>query len=219
MAPNRRRYLALITTAGAVPLAGCGGDDGGGDGGDSAENDDGEDDAADTDDTGGDSGDSDSGDTETATDSREDTSDGSTDSGETAEEEASSDGDGGSDSQPGPDDITGSVDSSVEQLEVAGHEVVSVNVQVRVDVELRNAGEETNIALTHHNFDGELFDADGAPIIRELNTRGPDEDPGPGETGVVEVYLVPEQETVPASYEITVNCDAEDTMFNYCESE
>jgi len=196
MEPNRRQVLALIASTGTVSLAGCsGGDDDGGDG------------------NGGDNGDA---------ESPGDNGGNGGDGGGNGDDSGSGNGDdsgsgNGDDDGSQADEITGTVESSVDEIEVLSHEVVSVNLQVRIDVELRNAGEENNIAFTHHNFEGELFDASGNAILRELNTRGPDENAGAGETRVVTLYLLPESETDPASYEVTINCDARATGFNYCE--
>ena len=142
--------------------------------------------------------------------SRDDDSGGNTDEGDTE-----------SDEQIQPADITGTAQSSVAGLEVVSHEVTAVDTQVRIELELRNAGDENNIALTHHNIESRLFDADGTDILREqAGTRGPESSPSPGESRVVTIYILPEEGTEPASYEITVNCDGvEYDGFSYCESE
>lgn len=217
MAANRRRILALIATAGAGSLAGCsGGDGGGGDNGDDGSSGDSDGDAGNTGENDGSDTGSDGG------DSNEDNGGSSGQSSETDDGGTSDDGgddtdDSDDEMQPGV--ITGTAESSVDQLEVVSHEVKAVDPQVQVDVELRNAGNEENIALTHHNFALELFDADGNAILRDQGTRGPEENTDPDETGVVSVFLLPEPETTPASYEITVNCNTDPSMFNYCEGE
>jgi streptogramin lyase len=117
--------------------------------------------------------------------------------------------------------MTGTAQSSVPELEVVSHEATAVDPQVRIDLELRNAGNDDNIALTHHNIESKLFDADGNEILREQSgTRGPESSPSSGESRVVEIFLLPEEGTEPASYEITVNCDGVDyDGFAYCEAE
>lgn len=214
MKPNRRQLLALITSAGTVALAGCGGGDGDGDGGDGEDG--GESDGGDDTDGSGGNGDDGTGDTTTQSDAG---GDGSTATA-TDDSGTSTDGATDSDEQLQPSDLTGSVESSVPEVEVLGHEVTSVDPQVRIDLELRNAGDESNIDFTHHNFDAGLFDADGNDITGDQATRGPEDFTGAGETGVVELFLPPEPGTTPASYEVSINCDLSDTEnsgFNYCE--
>lgn len=227
MGPDRRRFLELMGAASVVSVAGCSSS---GDG--DAEDDGGSGDSTD----GGEStnGDSDSGgdsDTSNSDDTNADSSDTSNTSGDSdSENDATSDDDSGGDSEDGdtesdeqiqPADVSGSVRSSVAELEVVSHKATTVSPQVRIEVELRNAGDDDSIALTHHNFDSRLFNAAGTEILREqVGTRGPETMPSSGESRVVEVFLFPEEGTEPASYEITINCDGVDyDAFTYCESE
>lgn len=210
--PNRRRLLTLITSAGTVSLAGCGGGDGdgGGDGG-------GADDTG-ADDDGGSGTDSTAGSDGTSADSDGGGGDnGGTTDGTGTDAGTSTTGDTGSDEELRPGDVTGTAQSSVDEIDVVSHEVTAVDPQVRIELELRNAGDESNIALAHHNFDVGLFDAGGNDILRDQGSRGPEDLTGAGETGVVELFLTPERETSPASYEITVNCDVQNEGFSYCE--
>jgi hypothetical protein len=211
MKSNRRRFLQLIGTASAVSVAGCSND------GDSDSGDDGGSDDSDTDgdSNGGDDVSSDNSDTDGDNNGGDDGSSDDDSGGGTAEKDTESD------EQIQPTDITGTAQSSVAELEVVSHEVTAVNPQVRIELELRNAGDENNIALTHHNIESKLFDANGNDILREQSgTRGPENSPPPGESRVVTIYILPEEGTEPASYEITVNCNGvEYDGFTYCESE
>jgi len=139
--------------------------------------------------------------------------------GDDGNSETSDGGDTDSDGGIQPGEITGTAESSVDGLEVVGHEVTAVDPQIRIELELRNAGDENNINLTHHNFNLKLTDAAGNDVLRQQGTRGPETATPPGETGVVSVFLFPEPETRPKSYEISINCDTRDTLFNYCEGE
>jgi len=211
MEMNRRRFLTLITTAGTVSLAGCGGGDSGdGDGGDGADE---------NGDDNGDSSDTTDGSDRTSTDSDASSADDGGTTDEAGEDAGTSTtGEAGSDEELQPSDVTGTAQSSVDEIEVVSHEVTGVDPQVRIELELRNAGEEPNIDLTHHNFDIGLFDADGNDILRDQGSRGPEDVTGAGETGVVELFLAPnDPEARPARYEITVNCDVENVGFSYCE--
>jgi hypothetical protein len=227
MGLNRRRFLELSATASAVAVAGCssdgdsnGGDDGSSDGSDTnGDGNGGEDGGSDNSDTDGDSNSEDDGSSDgsdTNGDSNGGDDGGSDDSGGDTDE-----GDTESDEQIQPADITGTAQSSVAELEVVGHEVTAVDLQVQIELELRNAGDDENIALTHHNIESRLFDADGNDILREqAGTRGPESSPSPGESRVVTIYSLPEEGTKPARYEITVNCDGvEYDAFTYCEGE
>lgn len=220
MGSKRRRLLELMATAGAVSIAGCTGD------GDTSDGDD---------ESGGDSGDTGGNDDGNSTDGNNRNSEDTDYSGETDGEDSTagddgstdddSDGDsedGGSDTdeQIQPSEVTGTAQSNVAGLEVVSHEVTGVDPQVRIELELRNAGGENNIALTHHSIESSLFDADGNDILREQSgTQGPESSPPPGESRVVTIYILPEAGAEPSSYEITVNCDGvEYDGFTYCSS-
>lgn len=214
MEPNRRRLLALITSAGTVTLAGCGGGNGDGEGDGNGGDSDGDDGANDTstDSDGGASGEDDSGTTAT---------DGAGTSTDTDGAGTSTDGATDSDEELRPSDVTGAVQSSIDELEVVSHEVTGVDPQIAVDIELRNTGDRDQPLLAEHNFESKLFDAAGNDVLRELSgTRGSENEPSTGESAVVTVYLFPEEGAEPARYEITVNCDGvEYSGYTYCEGE
>jgi hypothetical protein len=216
MGSKRRRFLELVATTSAVSVAGCSGD------GDSNEGDD-ESNNESTNTGASDDGDSNGGDEGSNEDNDADgDSDGGDDGSSDGDSEGDTDdGDAETDEQLQPADFTGTAQSSIEELEVVSHDVTGVDPQVQIDLELRNAGDENNIALTHHNIQAKLFDADGNDVLREQSgTRGPESSPPPGETRVVTIYSFPEAGSEPASYEITVNCDGVDyDSFTYCESE
>ena len=116
-------------------------------------------------------------------------------------------------------DLRGHPSPGTDELEVVGHEVRRVDLQVVVDMEVRNVGNESTISLGNHGYDVGVFDAADNDILRDYGTRAPEDYTGPDETGVVEVFITPEVENRPARYEITINCDVRANQFNYCEDE